>query len=206
MRRFTSIAVAFIAASLALGSAAKADVLISINKLSQRMTVSVDGKTRYTWPVSTGKMGYTTPSGTYTPFRMEATYFSKEWDDAPMPHAIFFTGRGHAIHGTYQTRWLGSAVSHGCVRLAPGNATQLYSLVQAEGMGNTRVVITGGPSLGPLADIFGDGASSGQGPLAGLFGGPSKPGKPHKVLDRLSNNLDSFGDWLDGKTGTKKRH
>ncbi len=33
-------------------------------------------------------------------------------------------------------------VSHGCVRLAPGNAATLYSLVGKYGMGNTRVIVT----------------------------------------------------------------
>ncbi len=126
------------------GVTADASVRININKTTQRMDVSVDGKHRYTWKVSTGKIGYGTPSGTYKPFRMEPDHFSKEWDDAPMPHSIFFTQRGHAIHGSYYTKRLGTAVSHGCVRLSPGNASKLYSLVAREGMGNTTIVITGG--------------------------------------------------------------
>src|SRR4029079_5713440 len=88
---------------LAMSGQASASVLITIDKLSQQMTVTVDGVPKYHWPVSTGRFGYGTPSGSYHPFRMEATYFSKEWDDAPMPHSIFFTGQGHAIHGTPHT-------------------------------------------------------------------------------------------------------
>lgn len=201
MRRFTLVGAALIVAFLAAGTAARADILISINKLSQRMTVTVDGVRQYTWPVSTGKMGYSTPSGSYRPFRMEKTYFSKEWDDAPMPNAIFFTGRGHAIHGTYQTRWLGSAVSHGCVRLAPGNAARLYAMVQSEGMGNTRVVITGGPSFDGIGSLFSDSPGNGQG-FGSLFGDPGKPGKPgkgKKVFRKLSSDFHDLGDWLDGK-------
>jgi len=130
------------------GSAAAASVQISINKASQRMTVIVDGVQRYVWLVSTGGRGYATPSGTYTPFRMEPDHFSKEWDDAPMPHSIFFTQVGHAIHGSPHTRRLGSPVSHGCVRLAPSNAATLYALVQRAGMRNTRVIVTGGSGFG----------------------------------------------------------
>src|SRR5262245_6468144 len=67
---------------LALGaSVANASVLISIDKMNQQMTVTVDGKQRYVWPVSTGRFGYGTPSGTYRPFRMEVDHFSREWDD-----------------------------------------------------------------------------------------------------------------------------
>jgi hypothetical protein len=74
---------------------------------------------------------------------MEAEHFSKEWDDAPMPHSIFFTKQGHAIHGSYDTKRLGSPVSHGCVRLAPANAAKLFALVKQEGLSNTRVVLSG---------------------------------------------------------------
>jgi len=123
---------------------AAADILIVVDKSAQRMSVSVDGARRYVWKVSTGRSGYDTPSGSCQPFRLEADYFSKEWDDAPMPHAIFFTKVGHAIHGSYDTRELGSPVSHGCVRIAPENAALLFSLVQAEGLGRTKVIISGG--------------------------------------------------------------
>ena len=127
--------------------AASADVLVSVDKSTQRMEVSVDGQPRYSWPVSTGVESYDTPSGSYRPFRMERTHFSKEWDDAPMPFAMFFTGQGHAIHGTNHVRSLGRAASHGCVRLSVRNAATLFNLVKAEGMGRTRVVIEGADAL-----------------------------------------------------------
>jgi lipoprotein-anchoring transpeptidase ErfK/SrfK len=119
-----------------------ADVVITVDKSVQRMTVAVDGATRWRWPVSTGAHGYDTPNGNYTAFRMEKDYSSKEWDDAPMPNSIFFTQRGHAIHGSYDKR-LGKPVSHGCVRLNPANAAKLYSLVQSKGVTDTKVVVTG---------------------------------------------------------------
>nr|WP_244496460.1 L,D-transpeptidase [Methylobacterium indicum] len=122
---------------------ARAGILIEVDKTTQRMTVTRDGRTLYDWPVSTGMAGYNTPRGTFSPSRMAADYRSREWDDAPMPHAIFFTGRGHAIHGSGHTGRLGTPASHGCVRLAPGKAATLFALVKAEGMGNTRVVIGG---------------------------------------------------------------
>jgi len=138
-----------VAANLVIAmTAAKAGVLISIDKSAQRMAVSVDGNQRWYWPVSTGRHGYDTPSGSFRPFRMEASHFSRQWDNAPMPHAIFFTSIGHAIHGTYESAYLGSAVSHGCVRLSTENAMQLYDLVKAEGISNTRVVVTGRVSAG----------------------------------------------------------
>jgi hypothetical protein len=127
----------------AVASSTSAALVIKIDKSAQRLTVSRDGQTLHTWPVSTGKTGYATPSGNFTTFRMEAVHFSKEWDDAPMPHSVFFTEQGHAIHGSYEIRRLGLPVSHGCVRLAPANATKLFALVKREGLSATRVVLTG---------------------------------------------------------------
>jgi lipoprotein-anchoring transpeptidase ErfK/SrfK len=141
--RTVCLALCFAAAFVGMLSAANAAVLITIDKSAQRMTVAVDGAVRWTWPVSTGSRGYDTPNGSYTAFRMEKDHFSREWDDAPMPHSIFFTKRGHAIHGSYETRRLGRPVSHGCVRLSPGNAAKLYALVQSEGVSSATVVVTG---------------------------------------------------------------
>jgi len=128
---------------LAASAPAGAGVLITVNKSTQRMTVEVDGDLRWTWPVSTGQVAYDTPSGRFTAFRMEADHFSKEWDDAPMPHSIFFTQKGHAIHGYLNTSRIGSPASHGCVRLAPDNAAKLYALVEEQGLPSTKVVLTG---------------------------------------------------------------
>jgi hypothetical protein len=122
---------------------AQAGVLIEVDKSTQRMQVSVDGKERYSWPVSTGLTRYSTPGGNYTPFRLEEDHRSKEWDDAPMPHSIFFTGRGHAIHGSDAVRNLGSPASHGCVRLSRENAATLFALVREEGLNDTKIVIRG---------------------------------------------------------------
>lgn len=130
-------------AALAWAAPAGAKVLIVVDKSSQQMNVSVDGVHRWTWPVSTGVPRYDTPSGQYRAFRMEADHFSKEWDDAPMPHSIFFTRQGHAIHGYLNTRNIGNPASHGCVRLSPGHAARLYALVQQQGVLNTTVVLTG---------------------------------------------------------------
>jgi lipoprotein-anchoring transpeptidase ErfK/SrfK len=144
MERLRLLAVPLLAASLALaaGSEVAATTLISIDKPSQTMTVSVDGAVQYRWRVSTGATGFSTPAGTYTPFRMEVMHYSQEWDNAGMPHTIFFTSRGHGIHGSDHPG-LGTPRSHGCVRLTLTNAATLYRLVQAQGMGNTKVVVKG---------------------------------------------------------------
>lgn len=118
-------------------------VLVNIDKTRQQMTVYVDGVERYEWPVSTGRAGYSTPSGTFTATSMNEIWYSKQWDNAPMPHSIFFIKDGHAIHGSFEVKNLGRPASHGCVRISPKDAAILYALVEENGLENTRVVVTG---------------------------------------------------------------
>jgi lipoprotein-anchoring transpeptidase ErfK/SrfK len=124
-------------------AANKSAILVYIDKTNQQMTVSLDNVEKYRWPVSTGKAGYSTPSGTYTATSMNEIWYSKQYDNAPMPHAVFFIKDGHAIHGTFEVKNLGKPVSHGCVRISPENAAILYGLVQENGLENTKVVLTG---------------------------------------------------------------
>jgi lipoprotein-anchoring transpeptidase ErfK/SrfK len=124
-------------------AARKGAVLVNIDKTNQRMTVFLDGAEAYVWPVSTGRAGYSTPSGTYTATSMNEIWYSKQWDNAPMPHAVFFMKDGHAIHGSFDVKNLGQPVSHGCVRISPKNAATLYALVKRNGLENTQVVVAG---------------------------------------------------------------
>jgi len=142
MPRFAELAATLLGAWFCfIPFSAQAGIVITIDKATQQMTVDIDGATRWIWPVSTGRRGYDTPAGSFRPFRLEEDHYSKEWDEAPMPHSIFFTGDGHAIHGSYETRRLGRPASHGCVRLAPKNAERLFTLVKRAGLANIRVVV-----------------------------------------------------------------
>lgn len=120
---------------------ALASMIARIDISDQRMRIIVDGKTKYTWKISTGRGRYRTPRGNFSPGRMYVRYFSRKYDGAPMPNAIFFY-KGYAIHGTDQIRRLGRPASHGCVRLHPANAKKLFSLVKRFGKSNTRIQIT----------------------------------------------------------------
>ena len=147
MRRAISSVIALLG-GIVLAGPAGAEVSIVVDKTTQRMSVSVNGQQRYSWPVSTGTADYSTPVGAFTPSRLARVHYSREWDNAPMPHSIFFTDAGHAIHGSRATTHLGTPASHGCVRLAPRHASILFDLVMGEGPGNTRVEITGIDPIG----------------------------------------------------------
>ena len=140
MRRF-AFAAALIGLALIVPGAAFAGVIAQISLASQRMQVYVNGKPAYTWKVSTARPGYRTPTGTYRPTNLVRYHRSTIYSGSPMPYSIFFY-KGYAIHGSYETKFLGSPASHGCVRLHPSNAARLYSLVQRYGPGNTTIRIT----------------------------------------------------------------
>jgi hypothetical protein len=149
MRSASLLAASLCAAALGLSWAvscaapARAEIVVNIDKSTQQMSVSVDGAQRYVWPVSTGRAGYDTPDGTFKVNRMDADHLSQEWDNAPMPHAMFFDTHGHAIHGFFDVKHLGLPVSHGCVRISPAHAATLFALVKAEGMQATTVTVSG---------------------------------------------------------------
>jgi lipoprotein-anchoring transpeptidase ErfK/SrfK len=174
MRQLRLLAVMVLALALAgaTNRPALASILIQIDKPTQTMTVSVDGRVQYRWYVSTGATGFSTPPGTYKPFRMEVMHYSQEWDNAGMPHSIFFTSRGHAVHGSNHPG-LGTPVSHGCVRLTLTNAATLYQLVGARGMADTTVIVRGPDPAGVYAPSKPpQPRPRGLFPFGGLFGGP----------------------------------
>lgn len=113
------------------------------------------------WKVSTGREKFeinnnrrvrtTTPEGIFQldPDRMHKRYWSRSWDNAPMHYAMFYdlmnNGRqtGLAIHaaiGKAKIDRLGRRDSAGCVRLAPGNAKELFFKVRTATRGQVPVL------------------------------------------------------------------
>ncbi len=134
-------AIVVVIALLGAFAPAQAGVVITVDKSEQRLDVAVDGVHRYEWPVSTARMGYNTPNGTYRPERLARKWFSSKYDWSPMPYSIFFHG-GYAIHGSYEISHIGRPASHGCIRLHPANAAVLFALVEQH-RNDTRIVVTG---------------------------------------------------------------
>lgn len=136
-----------VALACAFGSTrtAQAAVDIQVDLSTQTMHVAGDGQS-FDWPVSTARSGYSTPRGAFHPTSLQAMHYSRKYDNSPMPHSIFFLG-GYAIHGTYETAALGRPASHGCVRLSPAHAAQLFGMVQREG---ARIEIFGEPPHGGM--------------------------------------------------------
>lgn len=146
--RFLSFLSLFIATALFFaypveakwGAASGPAVNVVIDISSQSMSVKVNGWPHGRWKVSTARSGYYTPRGTFRVQRTAKVYYSRKYDNSPMPNSVFFKG-GYAIHGSYYVRSLGRPASHGCVRLLPANAAKLYNLVQKYGSKSTRITI-----------------------------------------------------------------
>lgn len=136
--RFLTALFMLVCSVFMLTRTADAAVSISIDLTTQRMHVNSNSGS-YTWAVSTARSGFVTPRGSYRPYMLKKMHYSRKYHNSPMPHSIFFSG-GYAIHATSAVGALGRPASHGCIRLAPGNAATLYKMVQAEG---ARITISG---------------------------------------------------------------
>ncbi len=119
---------------------ANANVVARVDISEQRLHLYVNGAPYATWRVSTARRGYRTPTGSFRPQSLHRQHYSSRYHNSPMPYSVFFHG-GYAIHGTYELRYLGRPVSHGCIRLHPRNAAVLFNLIRRHGASNTRIVV-----------------------------------------------------------------
>ena len=141
MNRLIPFLAAFAVLALAqLPAASAATITANISISTQTMTVMHRGAVIGRWPVSTARRGKVTPTGSWSAKWLSRYHKSSRYNNAPMPYSIFYNGN-YAVHGTYQTKRLGRPASSGCVRLAPAHAKQLFALVKAEGLENTRIII-----------------------------------------------------------------
>ncbi len=145
MQRFAYVlaafAVAFGISAFATANVGHARVVAKVDISSQSMRVYVNGRLAHRWAVSTGRRGYRTPTGSYSPKWLARMHYSRKYNNSPMPYSIFFRG-GYAVHGTNYVSRLGRPASHGCIRLHTANARRLYNLVRQYGKGRSRIVIT----------------------------------------------------------------
>lgn len=141
MTRIITFLALLLVGSFLVAAPASAGVVAKVDIRSQRMTVIVDGDVIAVWKVSTGRKGFHTPRGVFRPQALKRMHYSKKYDNAPMPHAVFFRG-GYAVHGTNAYGALGRPASHGCVRLSKSNAAALFQLINQYGARNARIVIT----------------------------------------------------------------
>lgn len=155
-------------------------LVVKVNLSTQRLDVIANGTTQHSWPISSGRSGYETPRGTFRPQWAAKMWYSRKYDMAPMPHAVFIHG-GVAIHATSSVGMLGRPASHGCIRLAPGNAATFYTLVHKHGLKQTQVQVFGSPSSARVADSRQRRPEQPPTRAASQFSGPVPGGRPGVV-------------------------
>jgi lipoprotein-anchoring transpeptidase ErfK/SrfK len=106
----------------------------------QLMYVYLDERLVHTFPISSGRGSYGTPTGRWNAYWLSPKHRSRKYNNAPMPWAVFFHG-GYAVHGTTDLRNLGRPASHGCIRLHPDNAKAFFRMVQTSGKESTLISV-----------------------------------------------------------------
>ncbi len=108
-----------------LPASALASVDITIDISEQRMYVYGNhGNIIGSSPVSTGKPGHRTPTGTFTILEKKVWHRSTKYSNAPMPYMQKLTSYGIAMHGGHLP---GYPASHGCIRMPKSKARWLYN-------------------------------------------------------------------------------
>ncbi|WP_421724317.1 L,D-transpeptidase [Bauldia sp.] len=146
------VAVAFTLIALALWSMPaeagwfrdRSKVVATVSLSQQTMKLVIRDKRgrrqNHVFPVSTGKEGFETPTGTWRASWMARDHRSDTYDNAPMPYSVFYSP-GYAVHGTGEVDKLGAPASHGCVRLSLAHSALFYQAVETVGMKRTQITV-----------------------------------------------------------------
>lgn len=132
-----------------VAGAVAAAVSLKVDVSERRLYVVEDGEVIESYPVAVGKPGHATPRGAYSVRRIiwnprwvppEAEWAKKKTPkapgdpDNPMGRVkIFFREPDYYLHGTNATESLGSAASHGCVRMRNSDIIELAQLLMDHG-------------------------------------------------------------------------
>jgi lipoprotein-anchoring transpeptidase ErfK/SrfK len=90
-------------------------------------------------PISSGRVGYATPTGVFSILEKNRVHFSNLYDSAPMPNMQRITWSGVALHAGALP---GYPASHGCIRLPHGFSKKLFGMTKL----GTRVIVSRDPA------------------------------------------------------------
>lgn len=122
------------------GSVAKAEgpLVLSISLRRQRIAVYDANGLVTEAPISSGRIGYPTPTGVFSILQKNRVHFSNLYDSAPMPNMQRITWSGVALHAGQLP---GYPASHGCIRLPYAFSKRLFEMTKL----GTRVIVTNDP-------------------------------------------------------------
>jgi hypothetical protein len=105
---------------------------VKVDLSEQRMYVYQGNSLVTTSLVSTGRSGFSTPTGNYYTYykavsvRMSGCANGECWDTPNVPFSQLFRSGGYFIHGAYWHDQFGTVLSHGCVNLPVPFSEWLY--------------------------------------------------------------------------------
>ena len=122
-----------------------AAVRLTVDLTRQRLVVQ-SAALNTEFIISSGVQGHRTGGSgkCFAPDSMEEMHYSSLYNNAPMPHSVFFNGN-IAVHATSAANeaLLGQPASHGCVRLSRADATIVFDLIRANGKSNAAICVQG---------------------------------------------------------------
>jgi lipoprotein-anchoring transpeptidase ErfK/SrfK len=144
------------AATVAAVPAAKRVIVVSLE--DRKLALVEDGQVKRVYTVAVGKPTTPSPTGTYTIARRvkNPTYSHDGKTVLPGPgnpvgtRWMGLSVKGYGIHGTNESRSIGKAASHGCIRMARKDLEEMYEMV---GLGDTVKLV--GERNEETAQLFG---------------------------------------------------
>ncbi|MGY6550373.1 MAG: L,D-transpeptidase family protein [Erythrobacter sp.] len=116
-------------------------LVITIDLEARVLSAFRDGHEIGTAVVLVGTQQHPTPLGSFPVLRKNREYFSKKYNEAPMPHSLWITNTGIAIHGSPVTN---GYASHGCIGVPDPFAEKLFAATKR----GDKVIITRGRMIG----------------------------------------------------------
>lgn len=128
----------------------KEPIQLIVSLPEQKVTVYQGGKALTTSRVSSGKPGYSTPSGMFSILQKNRYHRSNIYSGAPMPYMQRLTWSGVALHASNSVP--NRPASHGCVRLPHAFASQLFRFTEK----GAHVVIANEKDVAPFEVTHGN--------------------------------------------------
>lgn len=137
VQRVLLLVVVIVAATLlGAGTAAAAPARVPGTPCAIASGACIDLPARRTWlvsagkvvygpvPITSGRVGYRTPAGTFRVTFKDIDHKSSLFEDAPMPYSVFFNSGIAFHHGSL------TVASHGCIHLSRTAAQRYFATLQ----------------------------------------------------------------------------
>lgn len=116
-------------------------LVITIDLEARVISAFRDGHEIGTAVALLGTPSHPTPTGTFPVLNKSREHYSRKYNNAPMPHSLWLTNTGIAIHGSPVTN---GYASHGCIGVPDPFAEKLFAATKR----GDKVIITRGRMIG----------------------------------------------------------